>query len=163
MARRHTYRAEVVWTGDQGTGTSGYRAYGRGHELRGAGKAAILGSSDPLFRGDASRWNPEELLVASVSACHQLWYLHLCAAAGVVVTGYEDHAEGVMLEEDDGAGQFERVTLRPRVTIAAASDAGAAERLHAEAHAKCFIARSVNFEVACEPTIVRAAEAAELT
>jgi organic hydroperoxide reductase OsmC/OhrA len=159
MARRHTYRAEVVWTGNQGTGTSGYRAYGRDHELRGAGKAPILGSSDPLFRGDASRWNPEELLIASLSACHQLWYLHLCAAAGVVVTAYEDHAEGVMLEEDDGAGQFERVTLRPRVTIAAASDAGVAERLHAEAHAKCFVARSVNFEVACEPTIVRAAAA----
>jgi organic hydroperoxide reductase OsmC/OhrA len=156
MSRRHTYTADVVWTGNRGEGTSSYRAYGRDHEIRSEGKAPILGSSDPHFRGDAARWNPEETLVASLSACHQLWYLHLCAVAGVVVTAYEDRAEGVMLEEDDGAGQFERVTLRPRVTITAASDAALAARLHHDAHAKCFVARSVNFEVACEPAIVHA-------
>ena len=158
MSRRHTYRAEVVWTGNQGTGTSTYRAYGRDHEIRAEGKAPIAGSSDPHFRGDAARWNPEELLIGSLSACHQLWYLHLCAVAGVVVIAYQDLAEGVMLEEDGGAGQFERLTLRPRVTISAASDADLAQRLHHDAHANCFIARSVNFEVACEPTIVRAPE-----
>lgn len=156
MSRRHTYRATVVWTGNRGTGTSHYRAYGRDHELRAAGKPPIPGSSDPLYRGDADRWNPEELQVAALSACHELWYLHLCAEAGVVVVAYEDAAEGVMVEESDGAGQFERVTLRPRVTIAADSDAETARRLHQEAHAKCFLARSMNFEVTCAPEITAA-------
>jgi len=157
--RLHRYQAKVVWTGDLGTGTSGYKAYARDHEARAEAKPPIPGSSDPLFRGDAARWNPEELLIASLAACHQLWYLHLASEAGVVVTAYEDDAEGVMAEAAGGAGQFESVTLRPRVTITAASDPGVARRLHEPAHEKCFIARSVNFPVACEPVIVRAAEA----
>ena len=152
--RLHRYRATVAWTGNLGTGTSGYKAYARDHEARAEGKAPIAGSSDPLFRGDAARWNPEELLIASLAACHQLWYLHLCSDAGVVVTAYEDHAEGVMAEEAGGEGQFESVTLRPRVTLASGADAELARRLHEPAHAKCFIARSVNFPVACEPQIV---------
>jgi organic hydroperoxide reductase OsmC/OhrA len=154
---RHTYRAKLRWTGDRGTGTSDYRAYGRDHELGGDGKPAIPGSSDPRFRGDAARWNPEELVVASLSACHQLWYLHLCADAGVVVTAYEDDPEGVVAEEAPGVGQFERVTLRPKVTIAPGSDAEEARRLHAAAHEKCCIARSMAFPVAHEPTIVTTA------
>ncbi|HVN01629.1 MAG TPA: OsmC family protein [Caulobacteraceae bacterium] len=158
--KRHTYAVELAWTGNQGSGTSGYRAFSRDHELRAPGKTPIAGSSDPHFRGDASRWNPEEMLVASLSACHQLWYLHLAAVGGVVVTAYEDHPEGVMVEEDDGAGQFERVTLRPRVTIAPGGDAALAARLHHEAHHNCFIARSVNFEVVCEPEILNAVTAA---
>jgi organic hydroperoxide reductase OsmC/OhrA len=155
--RTHTFAVTMRWTGDLGAGTSGYRAYSRDHEIAGSdpasGKPAIPGSSDASFRGDAKRWNPEELLVGALSACHQLWYLHLCAVNGVVVRGYEDEASGVMEEEPSGAGQFTVVTLRPRVTIAAGCDADVAHRLHEEAHAMCFIARSVTFPVKHEPDI----------
>ena len=152
--REHRYTATVTWTGNTGTGTSAYREYRRDHEIRAKDKPTIPSSSDPHFRGDRTRWNPEDLLVASVSACHQLWYLHLCADAGVVVVAYEDNAQGAMAEEPDGAGQFTRVVLRPRVTIRKGSDAAMAQALHAKAHEKCFIARSVRFPVECEPTIV---------
>jgi organic hydroperoxide reductase OsmC/OhrA len=152
--RLHRYQAKVTWIGNLGAGTSGYKAYARDHEASAGAKPPIPGSSDPLFRGDAARWNPEELLIASLAACHQLWYLHLASEAGVVVTAYEDAAEGVMAEEAGGAGQFEQITLRPRVTITAASDEAVARRLHEPAHEKCFIARSVNFPVHCEPVIV---------
>jgi organic hydroperoxide reductase OsmC/OhrA len=114
MPRNHRYEVELVWTGNRESGTSAYTAYARDWEIRAHEKPTILGSSDAAFPGDAARWNPEELLVASLSACHQLWYLHLCAEAGVVVMGYEDRALGVMVEEDDGAGQFASVVLRPR-------------------------------------------------
>ena len=151
MGQRHSYSVTVAWTGNTGTGTSSYRNYERSHEISAAGKAAIAGSSDPAFRGDAKRWNPEELLVASLSTCHQLWYLHLCAEAGVVVERYVDEAVGVMEEAADGGGQFVEVVLRPRVGLAASSDREKALSLHHEAHEKCFIARSVNFPVRCEP------------
>lgn len=150
----HLYRLTVEWTGDTGTGTSSYRAYERRHEIVAEGKPAIVGSSDPAFRGDPARWNPEELLVASLSACHMLWYLNLCANARITVTEYLDHAEGYMVEEADGGGHFQKVLLRPRVQVAADSDLALALELHHEAHNKCFIARSVNFPVASEPTVV---------
>lgn len=152
-AKRHNYRVRVTWTGNTGSGTGSYRAYARAHEITvpgnadGPAKPPIPGSSDPAFRGDPARWNPEELLVASLSACHKLWYLHLCSQAGIIVTAYEDDAEGVMVEADDGAGRFESVTLRPRVRITAASDPALALALHGRAHELCFIARSVNFPV----------------
>ena len=111
--KRHTYSIRLNWTGNQGTGTSAYRAYSRAHEISAPGKTAIAGSSDPMFRGDAARWNPAELLIAALSACHQLWYLHLCADAGIVVVAYCDDASSVEIEQTDGAGQFESVTLRP--------------------------------------------------
>ena len=152
MAKTHHYIVTVRWTGNTGTGTSGYRSYERQHEISaGADKPVIPGSSDPAFRGDAVRWNPEELLVAALSACHKLSYLHLCAEAGVVVVAYVDQAEGVMEETADGAGCFQWVTLRPKVTVAAGSDMVKARELHDAAHAKCFIARSVNFPVRHEP------------
>lgn len=154
----HAYRVHLNWTGNQGVGTASYKAYSRNHELHADGKPPINGSSDPSFRGDASRWNPEELLVASLSACHQLWYLHLCAIAGIVVTAYEDEAEGLMAEEADGSGQFVRVVLRPRVTLAPGSDGERARALHNAAHEKCFLARSVRFAVSHEPTIIVASE-----
>jgi organic hydroperoxide reductase OsmC/OhrA len=150
--REHKYFATVRWTGNRGEGTADYRAYARDHVVEAEGKPPIAGSSDPHFRGDAARWNPEELLVASLSACHQLWYLHLCAEAGIVVSAYEDRAEGVMVEQADGGGAFVRVTLHPHVTIQR-GDAQLARELHQRAHALCFIARSVNFPVACEPEI----------
>ena len=143
----HHYRLTVEWTGNRGTGTSGYRDYERSHVISAAGKPDIAGSSDPAFRGDAARWNPEELLLASASACHKLWYLHLCADAGIVVTAYVDHAEATM-----NGDRFERIVLRPRVTISA-GDRELAARLHHQAHEECYIAKSVNFAIDCEPSI----------
>ena len=153
MAREHRYRVRLDWTGNEGSGTASYRTYSRSHILSGEGKPDIEGSSDPHFRGDPSRWNPEELLVGALSSCHQLAYLHMCATAGIVVTAYEDDAEGVMVEEPGGAGQLSSVVLRPRVTVAAGADVEKANTLHHEAHAVCFIARSVNFPVTNEPVI----------
>lgn len=151
MGKRHIYRVEVAWSGNRGAGTTGYRDYGREHEIEADGKPAIPGSSDPAFRGDPARWNPEELLVASLSACHQLWYLHLCAAAGVAVVRYEDEAEGVMAEAADGSGRFVGAILRPRIGLAPGADLERARALHHHAHEKCFIANSVNFPVTVEP------------
>jgi organic hydroperoxide reductase OsmC/OhrA len=152
LAKTHRYAVVVKWTGNTGTGTSGYRDYERRHEIFGEGeKPPIPGSSDPAFRGDQARWNPEEMLVASLSACHKLWYLHLCAAVGIVVVAYTDHAEGFMEETPDGSGRFKSVILRPEVTVAPGTDIAKARELHAEAHAKCFIANSVNFPVEHEP------------
>jgi organic hydroperoxide reductase OsmC/OhrA len=158
--REHHYRTQVTWTGNRGVGTCGYRDYGRDHETTSGDKPMIAGSSDPNFRGDAARWNPEDLLVASLSACHQLWYLHLCSAAGIVVTAYEDKAEGVMTEGADGGGRFVSATLRPHARLAAGSDAERAAGLHHEAHEKCFIANSVNFPVAVEASFEVESEAA---
>ncbi len=121
MPRTHDYSAVVRWTGDRGTGTSGYRDYDRAHEVSADGKPVIAGSSDPAFRGDPARWSPEELLVVALSQCHMLWFLHLAAVAGVVVTGYVDRPWGEMTEEADGGGRFTRVVLRPEVTVADAS------------------------------------------
>ena len=156
MPGTHTYAAKVTWTGNQGEGTAAYRSYTRDYDIACAGRPAIRGSADPAYLGDAGRHNPEDLLVGSLSACHMLWYLHLCASNGVVVTAYEDAAEGVMRTRSDGAGEFTRVTLRPRVTVTAGSDPETAARLHAKAGAMCFIARSVNFPVDHEPEIVAA-------
>ena len=154
MTKMHRYGVTVEWTGNSGSGTSSYRSYERRYEISGdRPKPNILGSSDPSFRGDPTRWNPEELLVASLSACHKLWYLHLCAVAGIVVVEYVDHAEGIMEESADGSGHFSRVVLRPQVKLAAGSDVAKARELHAVAHAKCFIANSVNFPVDHEPEI----------
>jgi len=124
------------------------------YEIGSDGKPDIHGSADPAFQGDRTRWNPEELLVASLSACHKLWYLHLAAEAGIIVTAYADRAEGVIEIGLDGAGRFKSVVLRPTVTAAAGSDVGRARTLHKPAHEKCFIANSVNFPVMCEPEIV---------
>jgi organic hydroperoxide reductase OsmC/OhrA len=157
MTKTHRYEVIVKWTGNTGTGTSGYRSYERRHEIFAeTPKPLIPGSSDPAFRGDPGRWNPEELLVASLSACHKLWYLHLCAEAGIVVVAYIDHAEGVMEETTDGSGSFTRVILRPQVTVSPGSDMAKARELHDAAHAKCFIANSVNFPVQHEPEILAA-------
>lgn len=154
MAHTHRYTVTVKWTGNTGSGTSGYRNYERRHEISaGDRKPVIPGSSDPAFRGDPARWNPEELLVASLSACHKLWYLHLCADHGIVVLEYIDRAEGIMQETADGSGHFERVVLRPEVTVAAGTDLARARELHALAHASCFIANSVNFPVEHAPEI----------
>lgn len=149
----HTYQIQVEWTGNQGQGTASYRTYRRDHLITAENKPPIPASSDPHFRGDPTRYNPEELLVASLSACHMLWYLHLCADNHIAVTQYHDAATGRMQEDKDGSGAFVRVLLRPRVTLAPGSDKAKALALHDDAHRLCFIARSVNFPVDHEPEI----------
>ncbi|KAF1034127.1 MAG: hypothetical protein GAK35_04315 [Herbaspirillum frisingense] len=149
----HRYQVAVEWTGNKGSGTSGYRDYGRDHLIRSGAKPAIAGSSDAAFLGDAARWNPEDLLLASASACHKLWYLHLCSDAGIRVLAYVDEADGTMIDNAQG-GHFTGIVLRPRVTIRAGDDARLAAHLHHTAHEKCYIANSVNFPIRCEPVIV---------
>jgi organic hydroperoxide reductase OsmC/OhrA len=149
---QHLYPIRMEWTGNTGTGTSDYRGYQRAHEYSVAGKPVIPGSSDPNFRGDRSRYNPEELLVMSLSSCHMLWYLHLCAEAKIVVTAYVDEAVGTMVEVKETGGHFTEVVLRPAVTLQPGSDVALAESLHDRAHHLCFVANSVNFPVRCVPT-----------
>ena len=120
--------------------------------LSAAGRPDVQGSSDPAFRGDATRWNPEDLLVASLSSCHMLWYLHLCAQAKITVLAYRDDATGTMVE-DEGGGRFTAAVLKPVVTIAAGGDVARAEALHEDAHRLCFIANSVSFPVTIEAAV----------
>jgi organic hydroperoxide reductase OsmC/OhrA len=154
MGRTHSYELTVTWTGNRGTGTSGYREYGRGHEVSAPGLPTLPGSSDPVFRGEPDRWNPEQLLVASLAQCHMLVYLHMCVNAGVVVVGYTGTAAGQMVETPDGGGHFTEVVLRPEVTVADADMVERATEAHDAAHRLCFIANSVNFPVRHEPVIL---------
>lgn len=152
--KTHTYNAYVHWEAADGVGTKNYRNYSRAHTIGAENKPEIAASSDPAFRGDASRYNPEELLVASLSSCHMLWYLHLCSVNGIIVVDYRDEASGAMEEASDGTAQFVAVELRPVVTMAGGGDRTKALALHAEAHRLCFIARSVNFPVTVHAEIV---------
>ena len=153
MARTHGYEARLTWTGAARGGTTSYDAYSREHVVEIAGKPPLRGSADPLFRGDPALHNPEDLLVAALSACHLLSYLALAARAGLHVVAYEDDARGTM-EFAGGGGRFTEVVLRPRVTVAAGADEALALRLHDTAHAQCFIASSVSFPVRHEPEVV---------
>lgn len=153
MLGEHHYTLRTIWTGNRGTGTSGYREYGRDTTLEVSGKPVLEASADKPFRGDPSRWNPEDMLLAALSQCHLLSYLHACVGAGVVVVDYSDDATGVMREDGRGGGAFEEVVLHPRVVVADASMVAAAEAAHAQANAWCFIANSVNFPVRHEATI----------
>ncbi|RYZ21263.1 MAG: OsmC family peroxiredoxin [Sphingobacteriales bacterium] len=151
--KNHQYTISVNWTGNTGQGTKTYQAYSRNHEITTNGKPMIPGSSDPGFRGDPSRYNPEEMLVASISTCHMLWYLHLCSVAGIIVTFYQDNAEGIMTENEDGSGFFSAVTLRPSVIITDEALVQKATELHHDANKHCFIANSLNFPVQHVPKI----------
>ena len=147
MARIHHYKAVITWKGNKGRGTADYKAYEREHEISVSGKPIISASSDSAFRGDKSKHTPEDLLVCSLSGCHMLWYLHLCAVNGVVVSHYSDQAIGIMEENQDGSGQFTEVILNPEVVVMENSMIEKAQALHAESNKMCFIARSVNFPV----------------
>lgn len=151
--KQHRYSVTVAWTGNLGRGTSDYCTYTRDYGIIADGKPDIAGSADPTFRGDPARYNPEDLLVASLSACHMLWYLHLCAEAGIIVLEYIDQAWGVMTVAPGGAGRFQEVVLAPRVAIEPNGDTELAEQLHERAHRLCFIANSVNFPIRCEPDV----------
>jgi organic hydroperoxide reductase OsmC/OhrA len=152
--KEHDYSVTVNWVGNTGQGTASYTAYTRDFTVQMPGKPDLLGSADPAFRGDPKRWNPEDMLLASLSACHKLWYLHLCAVNKVNVLEYVDQAQGRMVEGDDlRKGHFTQVVLRPQIVISRDSDSALAMRLHDEAHHECFIANSVNFPVTCEAVI----------
>ena len=153
MNLAHHYAMNLEWTGNRGTGTSSYRAYGRDHLVRAEGKPDIVGSSDRVFHGDAERWNPEEMLLAALSQCHMLSYLHVATLHGIVVEGYTDAATGTMEQTANGGGRFTSATLRPTVTISA-GDPALAMAIHHEASEKCFIAASVNFPVGHEPQVL---------
>ena len=154
IGKEHHYAATLRWTGNRGTGTSGYRDYDRSYTLSANGKQELTGSADATFRGDRAKWNPEEMLLSALSSCHMLSYLHLCAEAGVTVLEYTDDASGTMELDPDGAGRFTAVVLRPRVMVTDGSDLIVAGALHHDAHAKCFIANSVNFPVTCEAAVL---------
>lgn len=150
----HQYAVTATWTGDRGSGTSGYRDYTRDVALQISGKPELLASADRPFRGDPTRWNPEDLLLAALAECHLLSYLHACVTAGVVVVGYTDDATGTMKEDGAGGGAFTEVLLRPRVVVAEASMIEAAQAAHTQANKWCFIANSVAFPVRHEATVV---------
>lgn len=156
MAEQHSYTASIRWTGNHGTGNADYKGYGRDHLISINGKPAVEGSSDPAFRGDAACWNPEDMLVSSISTCHMLWFLHVASVAGVIVETYEDTVSATMVMNPDGSGQFSEATLHPHVTISA-GDPGLVDDLHHKAHEMCFIARSLNFEIRCVATVAEAA------
>lgn len=147
MLKTHQYKAALTWTGNKGAGTSDYKAYDRNYVIAIQHKAEIFGSADPQFRGDITRHNPEELLLASLSSCHMLWFLHLCSSAGIIITAYQDNATGMMQENEDGSGHFTEVILQPSVTIKGEIITDKMNQLHKEANKKCFIASSCNFPV----------------
>lgn len=148
----HHYTVNVTWTGNTGEGTSTPNGYSKNHEVRIQGKHVIEASSDPAFAGDPDRHNPEEMLVATLSQCHMLWFLSRCAKHGVTVTAYSDDAIGTMVEHREGGGEFTSVTLRPRISLKQDVDPDLLAHLHEEAHRLCFIARSVNFPVDADPS-----------
>ncbi len=149
----HDYKARLIWDGNLGTGTTTYQGYGRKYRMQIEGKPEIVGSADPMFRGDANAYNPEDLFVAALSSCHLLSYLALCARSKINVVAYEDNAIGTLLLRPDGGGIFESVTLRPVVTVAPGSDEKRAMELHETAHDLCFVAASVKIPVLHEPQI----------
>ena len=146
MPKEHNYQTAIEWTGNRGEGTKSYKGYDRSHRVSVANKPVIEASSDPAFMGDASKYNPEELLLASLSSCHMLWYLHLCSDNGIIVIDYKDEATGIMLETGIG-GHFTEVTLHPVVTITDETKIEKANELHSAANKHCFIANSCNFPV----------------
>lgn len=149
--KKHEYQTNLTWTGNQGEGTKKYNSYTRDYTIEILNKTIILGSSDPAFLGDANKHNPEDLLVSSISSCHMLWFLHLASTKGIVVVDYSDKATGVMIEQEDGSGYFESVTLNPIVTITDATRFEETNELHQLANKYCFISNSLNFKVKHHP------------
>jgi organic hydroperoxide reductase OsmC/OhrA len=145
--KSHFYQATTTWTGNTGEGTRSYRGYSRDHEISMSNKTVIAASSDPVFRGNSARHNPEELFLGSLSSCHMLWVLHLCTVYGVVILEYVDYAEGIMTEEENGSGRFTSVTLKPEVVVERSDMIPKLDAIHHEANKKCFIANSCNFPV----------------
>ena len=156
MTRQHDYTARVEWTGNRGNGTRSYRGYDRTWDIATPGKPVVHCSNDPLLGGNPGLPNPEDLLLASLAACHMLWYLHLASVAGIVVTSYQDNPVGVGETSPGGAGRFLSATLKPHILVEAGADLAEAEAIHHRIHEYCFIARSVNFPIRYEPTFATA-------
>lgn len=154
MSKEHHYTTTIQWTGNKGTGTSNYRDYERSHTIAAGNKPVIEGSSDPAFRGDRTKHNPEDLFLSSLSSCHMLWYLHFCSEEGIIVVDYIDCAKGIMTETDNGSGHFTEIILYPTVTVTEESMIEKARQLHHKANQFCFIANSVNFPVQHMPTVL---------
>lgn len=152
--REHNYTLDIKWTGNKGSGTAAYRSYERSYDIQGRNKPKLQGSADPSFLGDPGVYNPEEMFLISVSACHMLWYLHLCSDNKVIVEEYEDHPSAVMTEAGDQGGTFKEITLKPKISVRNGSDVALAYKLHTEAHSKCFIANSVNTEIKIEADVI---------
>jgi organic hydroperoxide reductase OsmC/OhrA len=150
MQKQHHYTLAIQWTGNNGSGTDEYTKYERSHTVSAPNKVDILASADAPFRGDITKYNPEEFLLASLSSCHMLWFLHVCASAGVVVLDYKDKPTGIMIQHENGSGEFTEVVLHPTVVVQSLEMVDKVEALHHQAHEKCFIARSVNFAVSIE-------------
>lgn len=150
--KTHHYETHIEWIGNEGNGTQTYQSYNRNHTISVDGKYDMIhGSADPAFLGDKTKYNPEDLFLSSLSACHMLWYLHLCSVHNIVVMEYVDKAKGVMEESKNGSGKFVSVTLQPQVKITDANMIAKAESLHEEANKMCFIANSCNFVVKHSP------------
>lgn len=153
--KAHNYQIKVEWTGNEGNGTLNYKSYNRNHEISSDGKYdGINGSSDPTFLGDKTKYNPEDLFISSISACHMLWYLHLCSVNKIVVTEYIDNATGIMEETENGSEKFTEVTLNPNVKITNPDLINKANELHSEANKMCFIANSCNFKIGHKPNTI---------
>lgn len=153
MNTQHNYKLAVKWTGNQGSGTSNYKEFERSYAIQIENKAVIHGSSDPEFRGDRTKHNPEELLLAAVSSCHMLWYLHLCSEAKIVVVDYIDNATAILQETENGNGKFTSITLNPIVTVTEKAMIEQATKLHKKANEFCFVSNSLNFKVDHQPVI----------
>ncbi|MEX2347287.1 MAG: OsmC family protein [Balneolaceae bacterium] len=151
--KQHIYHVQTRWTGNLGEGTSAYRSYSRNYNIHVKGKPVLEGTSDPAFLGDPEKYNPEEMFIAAISACHMLWYLHLCTDNSITVISYEGTAEGVMELEKDGSGRFISAVLKPRIVIKEKDKMSTAESLHVDANRLCFIANSCNFKISHEPEI----------
>ena len=154
MAKEHHYKAQIVWTGNRGEGTKDYQSYDRNYTISIENKPDIAGSADTPFRGDGTKYNPEDFLLSSLSTCHMLWFLHFCADNKIVVTNYIDNPIATMIENTGGGGHFTEVTLQPIVTITNASQIELANSLHVQANKKCFIANSCNFPVKHKPSCI---------
>ena len=151
--KTHEYAARLVWSNRSGAGTADYAGYDREYRVLVSGKPELTGSADAMFRGEASKHNPEDLFLVAISSCHMLSYLALCARNGVRVTAYEDDVRGTLALTPDGGGKFEIVTLRPRVTVADADTTDKAMQLHETAHQVCFIANSCSVPIHHHATI----------
>ena len=154
MSKSHRYQVKIEWTGNLGEGTRGYKSYARSHRISAPGKEPILASSDPAFRGDPMKYNPEEMLVASISTCHMLWFLHLASVNDIIIVDYQDHPEGLMQETSNGGGFFEQVLLKPSIVVNHPVENDKIEELHQQANKLCFIANSVKFPVLHQPEII---------
>lgn len=152
MHTTHEYTSQIEWTGNRGGGTRTYGGYDRTWDVAIPGKPIIHCSNDPLLGGDSTRSNPEDLLLSALAACHMLWYLHYASEAGIVVQTYRDTPVGIGESSRSGAGRFIRAVLRPQILLGGASNLAQAEAIHGRIHAVCFIARSVNFPLAYEPS-----------